>query len=754
MENIYILMIIALVALAAIDLVVGVSNDAVNFLNSAIGSKVVSMRTIMIVASLGIAIGAIFSSGMMEVARKGIFNPGEFYFDEIMIIFMAVMVTDVLLLDFFNTLGMPTSTTVSIVFELLGAAVAMAIIKIMVADDQTMANLSQYINTEKAVLIISGIFLSVIVAFTIGAIVQYLSRLFLSFNFEQKPMGYSALFSGIALTAITYFIFMKGLKGTNYYDDIKGSLEGNETMIIAIAFAVWTSLSYLLTSVFKINLYKIIITVGTFALALAFAGNDLVNFIGVPMAAWNSYEAWSVSGVAAGDFSMEVLAGKVPTPSLFLFIAGMIMVVTLWFSSKARKVAATEVNLARQTEGHERFEPNALSRVIVRSSLGAMKAISAVVPGSVKSKVSKKFDKPVVNLPKNKYYELPAFDAVRASTNLMVAGILISIATSYKLPLSTTYVTFMVAMGTSLADRAWDRESAVYRVAGVLNVIGGWFFTAFIAFVTAGIFTYLIHLGGITAVGLILLLVFVLLARNYILHRNEEKEKAQQRVIKRAELITAKEVIDETSDHISAVVSRVQKLYSNVVKDLSMHDLNKLKKTDKHVKKLNKEVDELKDEAFYFIKSMDESSVEASRFYLLVLGYLQDISQSISYISRASYKHVNNNHKNLKKSQTDDLAIIDEQLSKMLSDISLTFENRDFDNIAIIMAEKQELFDHVSHSIQKQIDRIRTEESSAKNTTLYFGNLLETKDLISAIMNLLELYQEFHISMKKAHIPV
>jgi len=547
---------------------------------------------------------------------------------------------------------------------------------------------------------------------------------------------------------------MKGLKGTNYYDDIKGSLEGNETLIIAMAFAVWTSLSYLLTSVFKINLYKIIITVGTFALALAFAGNDLVNFIGVPMAAWNSYEAWSGSGVAAREFSMEVLAGKVPTPSLFLFLAGMIMVLTLWLSSKARKVAATEVNLARQTEGHERFEPNALSRMIVRSSLGVFNAAGVLLPDSIKRGMSKKFDKPVVNLPKNKYYELPAFDAVRASTNLMVAGILISIATSYKLPLSTTYVTFMVAMGTSLADRAWDRESAVYRVAGVLNVIGGWFFTAFIAFVTAGIFTYLIHLGGITAIGLILLLVFVLLARNYIKHRNEEKEKAQQRVIKRAELITAKEVIDETSDHISEVVSRVQKLYSNVVKDLSMHDLNKLKKTDKHVKKLNKEVDDLKDEAFYFIKSMDESSVEASRFYLLVLGYLQDISQSISYISKASYKHVNNNHKNLKKSQTDDLGIIDEQLSRMLTDISKTFENRDFDNIVTIMAEKQELFDHVSHSIQKQIDRIRTEESSAKNTTLYFGNLLETKDLISAIMNLLELYQEFHIGMKKAHIPV
>ena len=570
MENIYILMIIALVALAAIDLVVGVSNDAVNFLNSAIGSKVVSMRTIMIVASLGIAIGAIFSSGMMEVARKGIFNPGEFYFNEIMIIFMAVMVTDVLLLDFFNTLGMPTSTTVSIVFELLGAAVAMAVIKIMTAEDESLANLSQYINTEKAVLIISGIFLSVVVAFSIGAIVQYLSRLFLSFNFEQKPKIYGALFSGIALTAITYFIFMKGLKGTSYYADIKGSLEGNETMIIAIAFLIWTSLSYFLTVVLKFNLYKIIITVGTFALALAFAGNDLVNFIGVPMAAWNSYEAWSVSGVSANEFSMEVLAGKVPTPSLFLFIAGMIMVVTLWFSSKARKVAATEVNLARQSEGHERFEPNAMSRIIVRSSLGLMNTISAVIPNGIKQGIERKFDKPVVNLPKNKSYELPAFDAVRASTNLMVAGILISIATSYNLPLSTTYVTFMVAMGTSLADRAWDRESAVYRVAGVLNVIGGWFFTAFVAFLTAGIFTYLIHLGGITAVGLILLLVLVLLAKNYIRHRKEEKEKAQERVIKRAELITAKEVIDETSDHIAEVVSRVKKLHSNVVKDLSL----------------------------------------------------------------------------------------------------------------------------------------------------------------------------------------
>ncbi len=752
MENIYILMLVALIALAAIDLVVGVSNDAVNFLNSAIGSKVVSMRTIMIVASLGIAVGAIFSSGMMEVARKGIFNPGEFYFNEIMIIFMAVMITDVLLLDFFNTLGMPTSTTVSIVFELLGAAVAMALIKIAVSDTESVANLSKYINTEKAVLIITGIFLSVIVAFSIGALVQFLSRLFLTFNFEQKPKIYGALFTGIALTSITYFIFMKGLKGTAYYKDIKDVLEGNEVYIIMIAFALWTSMAYILTKFFNFNLYKIIITVGTFALALAFAGNDLVNFIGVPMAAWNSYEAWSGSGVVASEFNMSVLAGKVPTPTIFLLVAAVIMIVTLWFSSKAKKVAATEVNLARQSEGHERFQPNSLSRVVVRSSLGLINGIGFLLPKTMRVRIGRRFEKPVVNLPKNKVYELPAFDAIRASTNLMVAGILISIATSYKLPLSTTYVTFMVAMGTSLADRAWDRESAVYRVAGVLNVIGGWFFTAFIAFVTAAIFTYLIHLGGITAVSLLLLLVLLLLVRNFLKHKQEEKEATQKRVIKRAELITAKEVIEETSDHISEVVSRSNKLYTNVVNNLSLQDLSKLKKTDKHVLKLNAEVDALKDEAFYFIKSLDDSSVEASRFYLMVLGYLQDISQSISYISKASYKHVNNNHKQLKRGQIKDLKIIDEQLSTMLKEISLIFHERRFGDISKIVDEKQELFDHVSKSIEKQISRIRSEESSAKNTTLYFGNLLETKDLIAAIMNLLELYQEFHFSMKKANI--
>lgn len=746
MDNIYILMLVALTILAVIDLVVGVSNDAVNFLNSAIGSKAVSLKTIMIVASFGIFFGAVFSSGMMEVARKGIFNPAEFYFDEIMIIFLAVMITDVILLDLFNTLGMPTSTTVSIVFELLGAAVAMALIKISASDSQTFADLGTYINSEKALLIISGILLSVVVAFSVGAIVQYISRLIFSFHYEQKMKYFGAIFGGVALSAITYFIFMKGLKGTPFYADLKDVLEGNEWYILGGSFILWTVLSQLYMTIFKKNILVLVIIIGTFGLALAFAGNDLVNFIGVPMAAMHSYEAWSASGVEATAFAMGDLAKKVPTESTLLFIAGGIMVVTLWFSKKARTVADTEIGLARQGEGHEKFQANFFSRIIVRGSVNISNAISYVLPNSVGKKIDKQFQKPVVDLPKDKSYELPAFDMIRASVNLMVAGILISIATSYKLPLSTTYVTFMVAMGTSLADRAWDRESAVYRVAGVVNVILGWFSTAIIAFAAAGTFAYLIHLGGAIVIALLLILVGFLLVRSYLSHAKKQKEKKEKRYMERAELITINEVVNESSDHISEVVKRVNKLYTNVVNDLSTHDLKKLSKTEKHVRKLNKEVNELKSDAFYFIKSLDESSVSASRFYILVLGYLQDITQSIEYISTTSYNHVNNNHKQLKKSQIKDLKEINKELDSLFVKIEKDFTNRDFTDLIKIFDAKQEIFNHVTESIDKQIARIRTEESSPKNATLYFGVLLETKDLISAIMSLLQLYQEFQIS--------
>ena len=749
MENPYILMLIALSVLAIIDLVVGVSNDAVNFLNSAIGSKAIPVKKILIIASLGVFAGSVTSSGMMEVARKGIFVPSEFYFNEIMYIFMAVMITDILLLDVFNSLGMPTSTTVSIVFELLGAAVAMALIKIYGSDNgETFANLGKYINTETAMFIIFGILLSVVVAFSVGAIVQFVSRMIYSFHIERRPSYINALFGGFAITAITYFIIIKGLKGTPYYKDVKHLIEGNLMGVLAIGFVFWSLISQALISFFKVNVLKLIIGIGTFSLALAFAGNDLVNFIGVPIAAWNSYEAWQASGIAADAFSMGVLGKKVPSNIWLLLIAGAIMVVTIWTSKKAKTVIETGINLSRQGEGHEKFQPNPMSRVVVRAAMGLNAGISYVFPKKMIGFIDDKFQKPVIELSKDKSYEMPAFDMVRASVNLIVAGILISIGTSLKLPLSTTYVTFMVAMGTSLADRAWGRESAVYRVAGVLNVIGGWFMTALVAFIAAATVAYLINLGGIVMVGVLLLLVFGLIARNSIKHTKKSQEEKKQQYIERAELITINGVIEESSDHIAEVANRVNKLYTNVVDDLANHDLNKLRKTDKHVGKLNDEIDGLKDGVFYFIKSLDETSVQASRFYIMVLGYLQDVAQSISYISRASFKHVNNNHKNLKKGQLKDLKIIDNELTSLLGKVSAVFENRSFDDLNTILVEKRALLSDVSDSVEKQIARIRTDETSPKNTTLYFSILLETKDLITALMSILETYEEFHLTTK------
>lgn len=750
-------MIIALAVLAVADLVVGVSNDAVNFLNSAIGSKAISFRTIMIVASLGVAIGAVFSSGMMEVARKGIFNPGEFMFNEIMIIFMAVMITDILLLDFFNSVGMPTSTTVSIVFELLGAAVAMSLIKIA-HDGGNFSDLLNYINTSKASAIIFGILLSVIVAFTVGGLVQWVSRLLLSYKFENKAKWVGALFGGLAITSITYFIFMKGIGGTSFagesFDAIEGLtikeyLEIHAVKIILLSFVFWSILSYCLIAFFKINIYKVIILVGTFALALAFAGNDLVNFIGVPIAAWQSYEAWLVSGVAADSFSMEVLATKVPTPTVLLVISGLVMVATLWLSKKAKSVTETEINLSRQGEGKERFQPNFLSRSFVRFAVLSSNITSYILPESWQAKIEKQFEKPVVELPKDKTYELPAFDLVRAAVNLMVAAVLISIATSMKLPLSTTYVTFMVAMGTSLADRAWGAESAVYRVAGVLNVIGGWFFTAFIAFISAAVIAYLLNWNVKVMVPVLLLLATLLLVRNYISYNKKSKEIKAEDSLTKAESSSIQGIIHESAKNIANVVKRGNRIYTNAINGLALQDLALLKKNKKQVVKLSEEVDELRDNIFYFIKNLDESSVGASNFYIHILGYLQDMIQSLEYITKVSHKHVNNNHKKLKFSQIKELKEVDERFEVFFNNTKNAFESRSFEEIGVILSRKKEIISLVSDKIHRQVERTRNEESSPKNTTLYFSILLETKDLLNATMNLLEEYYNSHDSSVK-----
>ena len=750
MDNIYIFMLIAITALATIDIVVGVSNDAINFLNSAIGSKAISMRTIMIVASLGIFVGAVYSSGLMEVARKGIFIPAMFNFNEIMYIFMAVMITDILLLDFFNTLGLPTSTTVSIVFNLLGAAVVMSLIKIGTSETQTLSDLVNYINTEKALQIISGIVMSVFIAFTIGALVQWISRLIFTFQIEKKIKNFGVIFGAFALTAITYFIFLKGLKGTPYYKDLKGSIEGNEAYIISASFVLWLIVSYVFQAITKKTILLVVIAVGTFGLALAFSGNDLVNFIGVPMAAYHSYEAWAVSGIDATMFSMEVLDKKVPAEPLLLFISGGIMVVTLLLSKKARTVAETEISLSRQSDTHEKFEPNMLSRGIVKGATQLSKYFNFILPKSVQENIGKRFQTPNLVLTKDQSIDAPAFDLIRASVNLMVAGILIAVATTMKLPLSTTYVTFMVAMGTSFADKAWGRESAVYRVAGVLNVIGGWFGTAIGALISCGTVVFLINMNPTVITPIFLLLTAIILYRNYLAHKNKSLNISKDDILKSSESSSIQGVIQESAKNISNVLKRSNTIYSNAVNGLASEDIKLLKKNKKHVVKLSREVDNLRDNVFYFIKNLDESSLESSGFYIDILGYLHDMTQSLEYISKVSYKHVDNNHKKLKFKQIKELSEISEAITTLFSDSRKAFDSQSFDKIEDITKRKNDIYNILKSDIKSQVKRTRdADESSPKNTTLYFNLLLETKDFLKATGNLIDEYQNAHNKSSK-----
>ena len=753
MDNIYLHIIILLSILAIGDLIVGVSNDAVNFLNSAIGSKVFSFKRVMIFASIGVACGALFSSGMMEVARKGIFNPEAFFFDEIIYIFMAVMITDILLLDFFNTLGMPTSTTVSIVFELLGAAVVMALIKIFNSSGN-LSELSNYINTSKAVQIILGILLSVFIAFTIGALIQWISRLLLTQQFDQKGALYSTLFGGISLSAICNFILIKGIKGTPYattaFDVLSGQtinefLDANALIVNIANLVVWILLSYLFHKILRFDIYKIIIGIGTFALALAFAGNDLVNFIGVPVAAYQSYEAWVQSGVAASDFGMGVLSEKVPTPTLFLILSGLVMILTLWFSTKARRVVKTSLDLSDQNQIRERFNPNFLSRVLVRLFSDANKVISNQLPPRLKDRINRSFTAVVeINKPE---YDRPVFDKLRASINLVVAAILISIATSLKLPLSTTYVTFMVAMGTSLADRAWDNDSAVYRVAGVLNVIVGWFFTALSALLVSGAIVYIIHVGGPAAISVILFIILLIIGKNFLDNRKKELESKKEIKILHSESNSLQGVIVESSDNIIRLLEKSIGVYRLLIEGLSLNSLKKMEKASKESRKLSEEIDDLKNNIFFFIKRLEDKSLLASNFYIKMLGSIHDLVEDLQYLTRICFNHTNNNHKKLRLSQIRDLQIILNQLNEVYRESDEAFKNRfilkEYEDV---LAQKKRMFDLINSKIDSQILLTRDVETSPKNTTLYFNILIRTKDLI---IHKFDLIDGFHAVVKQ-----
>ena len=748
MHDYYLILVIILGILAIADLMVGVSNDAVNFLNSAIGSKVVTFKTLMIIASLGVAFGAISSSGMMEVARKGIFNPEMFIFSEIMIIFLAVMITDILLLDVFNSYGLPTSTTVSIVFELLGAAVIISLIKISNIDD-SVVDLANYINTTKATQIILGIFLSVVVAFSIGALVQFISRLVLSFRFQNKSKWLGSFFGGIAITSIFYFIIIKGLKGSPYAstefellgnETLSNFLDNNLVLIIIVSSIFWIIISHLINTILKFSIYTIVICAGTFALALAFAGNDLVNFIGVPIAGYQSFLAWVDSGLSADNYTMEILSEKVAAPTEILLGAGAIMIITLWTSSKAKSVIKTSIDLSNQEETVERFQPNFLSRFLVKAASNIQDKITAVIPENSQKFIANQYIKPKPNnliLKKDR----PAFDEIRASVNLVVAAILISIATSYKLPLSTTYVTFMVAMGTSLADKAWGSDSAVYRVAGVINVIGGWLLTALIAFTASGIIATILYYLGKSGLFILVVVVLFVLTKNYFAHQNRRKLEIEEEKLDIVESKSIKGVIFESSKNISNFTKRANKLILKILEGIGTQDLNILKDNKNFVKKLKSDLERIGDDVFYFVKNLDEASTEiTSKFHMNVLEELENITDSISSLSSLTHKHINNNHRGLTFNQIRELKELEDELDEFFTRIVKTFKTKNYIEISEIFEVKEKLVSSLELKIKSQISRTRKDESSPRNTRLYFEILNKMKTIITHYVQLLELY--------------
>ena len=754
MNEFYLILVIVLFTLAISDLIVGVSNDAVNFLNSAIGAKAAPFWIIMIVASLGIVVGATFSSGLMEVARKGIFHPEQFYFSEIMIIFLAVMITDVMLLDLFNTFGFPTSTTVSIVFELLGAAVAVSVVKILGAGEPIQA-LAKYINSESALAIILGILLSVVVAFTCGAIIQYFTRIIFSFNYKKYLKYFGALWGGIAITVITYFILIKGAKGSSFItEETLTWIKANTFLILIVSFVGWTILLQLLSWIIKLNVLKLIVLVGTFALAMAFAGNDLVNFIGVPLAGLKSFQTFisDPSAVDPKTFSMIALTGKVKTDTVLLLIAGLIMVVTLFFSRKARSVTATTLDLSSQEEEQERFGSSLLARTVVRSSLVVGNAVRQIIPKFVYYKIDRRFDQKYYEQSNNLRNEKASFDMLRASVNLVVASILIAFATSLKLPLSTTYVVFMVMMGTSLADRAWGRETAVYRITGVVTVIGGWFFTALTAFTVAAIFALIIHLGGFIAIGILLLLTVFFVIKTHAVHRAKEREIKEEKELEAdEEIIKSGNIQKICTKNVLSTLSSVSEFYKKIIHGLSTEDRKQLREVKKEVNALNKKVKKLKDNTNKTVGFLKDDFIETGHFYVQVMDYLREIAHCLTFISIPSYDHIDNQHKALIPEQKDDLKSLCDGVQALIDDVAKIITEKKYEKVEEAIEKQQMLLDTIMKLRRKQVKRIKKNEGGVRISLLYLEILAETKNLLLYTINLLKSQRDFVIQAEDNH---
>lgn len=743
METIYFGFVVFLFVLAVFDLMVGVSNDAVNFLQSAIGAKVAKFKTILTIAAIGIFAGAAMSNGMMEVARNGVFHPSFFSFQDVMFIFLAVMASDIVLLDIFNTLGMPTSTTVSMVFELLGGTFALALMK--VAGDPSL-HVADLMNTSKALTMIMAIFVSVAIAFVVGAFVQYISRTLFTFVYKNNSLKWKiGIFGGLAFTAIIYFMLIKGLGNVSFISDAAHEwINTHSWTICGICFVVTAVLSQVLFAL-KVNVFKILVLTGTFALAMAFAGNDLVNFIGVPLAGYSSFQDYSANaGGDAAGYMMDSLNGPAHTPVLFLIAAGLIMVISLATSKKAFNVVKTSVDLARQDAGDEMFGSSKMARVLVRFSTNTASALSELVPNGVKRWFAKRFDNENVVLPQG-----AAFDEIRATVNLVVSSLLIALGTSLTLPLSTTYVTFMVAMGSSLADKAWGRESAVFRITGVISVIGGWFITAGAAFILCFLVALAMSLGGLTMASILIALSIVLLVRSNIKYKKKQAEEKGDVVFN--QMITSEdnaETLRLLTQHIrqgqSQFLDFVNVNYLNVTEGFISEDLSRLQKAESAMRKERQELKQRRRKEMLGLRRIDPGvAIEKSTWFHLGVNSCEDMLYSLRRICDPCEEHIDNSFVPLEKDRIKEFLPLRDTLLYLLKRAVVVISTENYTDSDKLREQCEEFKSCLSSTRQGQIERMQTSKENITVSYVYLNLLQETHEIASSLQHLLRASKHF-----------
>lgn len=733
----YLIIIVFLLVLAVVDLFVGVSNDAVNFMNSAIGAKVARFRTVIIVASVGIVAGAMLSAGMMDVARHGIMQPSYFSFREVMMLFLAVMVTDVIVLDVFNSHGMPTSTTVSLVFELLGGAFVLALLKMSADGSLAMSDL---LNSSKALSVIIAIFVSVALAFVTGAVVQWIARLIFTFRIHRHPYA-EAFFGGIAFTILIYFIFIKGLSGTPFIgDETKAWIVQNTGMLLFSIFCVTTFVSFFLV-IARVNIFRLVVLFGTFALAMAFASNDLVNFVGVPLAGLSSFQDWMQHGAPDPDgFMMTSLMESEKSPFGYLAVAGVIMIVALATSKKAQNVVKTEVGLGRQDESDEMFGSSQAARTIVRSAQAAKTAVSSITPRWLRRAIRQRFDTENAEMPGG-----ASFDMVRASVNLVLASVLIVIGTNYKLPLSTTYVTFMVAMGTSLADGAWGRDSAVFRVTGVLSVIGGWFLTAGIAFVSCALVCLLFYFGGFIAMFALMILAAFIVVKGNITYRKKKLEDKDALLASIMHSHDAEIVWDLLRKHISHTQSDTCRFtaeqYNRILDGLTTENLKGLRATQLLLKDKQEELKKVRHREFVALHRIPEDiALEHNTWFHLGANSNQQFIYCLKRLLEPIKEHIDNNFNPVPAAFMEEFRPIRNRIGNLMDETCEMLSTCCFDHEKRVLEEAELCKKELSALRKTHIDRMqrRTGTADYKTSLIYLNILQESQELLSIMRHQLK----------------